>query len=117
MRGLLEEDFHVKVQNLILIDDEAFVFGAKGVPIEYDVVVTDDGATLIKIKSSVSRDDVYVFLRKIEFFKKRMGMEVRRGIIASSFFEMDSAEIAKKNGLEVYTGSKPSEQEGEGRNE
>ncbi|MDP7976760.1 MAG: endonuclease NucS, partial [TACK group archaeon] len=117
MRGLLEEDFHVKVQNLILIDDEAFVFGAKGVPIEYDVVVTDGGATLIEIKSSVGRDDVYVFLRKIEFFKKRMGMEVRRGIIASPFFERDSAEIAKKNGLEVYTGSKPSEQEGEGRNE
>ncbi len=112
MRGLLEQDFHVKVQNLILLDDEGFVFGAKGVPIEYDVVITDGGATLIELKSSVGRDDVYVFLRKVEFFKKRMGMEVKRGVIASPFFERDSAEVARRLGLEVYTGSKPSEGEG-----
>ncbi|WP_449462622.1 DUF3782 domain-containing protein [Tardisphaera miroshnichenkoae] len=113
MRGLLEKDFHVKVQNLILMDDEGFVFGSRGVPIEYDVVVMDGGATLIEIKASVGRDDVYVFLRKIEFYKKRMGMEVKRAVIASPFFERDSADIARKLGLEVYTGSKPKEGEAE----
>ena len=46
---------------------------------------------------------MYVFDRKVKFFKKHQGEKVSRKLVISPIIEPKAYEVAKKLGIEAYT--------------
>ena len=64
IKGLLEEDFGVRVEKWEYFDEEGFVYWRPST-VEVDVVVKDAKHILIEIKSHVTKNDVAIFLKKV----------------------------------------------------
>ena len=71
--------------------------------IELDVVIGDGKDMILEIKSSVSRADVAIFGRKVDFYTRREGKKVGRRAIVSPFVEERARQLASEMGIEVYT--------------
>jgi hypothetical protein len=100
LRGILEENFGVKVERVQYKDESGEVFGRPD-QVELDVVIYDDQMLVCEIKSSASRADVYTFERKVRSYEKRVGRKANRAILISPMIE--DAELAHTLGIEVYT--------------
>jgi hypothetical protein len=100
LRGILEENFGVKVEQVQYKDESGEVFGRPD-QVELDVVIYDDQMLVCEIKSSASRADVYTFERKVRSYEKRVGRKANRAILISPMIE--DAELARTLGIEVYT--------------
>jgi hypothetical protein len=100
LRGILEENFGVKVERVQYKDESGEVFGRPD-QVELDVVIYDDQMLVCEIKSSASRADVYTFERKVRSYEKRVGRKANRAILISPMIE--DAELARTLGIEVYT--------------
>jgi hypothetical protein len=100
LRGILEENFGVKVERVRYKDGSGEVFGRPD-QVELDVVIYDGQMLLCEIKSSASRADVYAFERKVRSYEKRVGRKADRAILISPMIE--DAELARRLGIEVYT--------------
>lgn len=57
----------------------------------------------MEISPSVSREDVTIFQRKVDFYEQVQEVEVARRIIVSPFVEPGADERARSMGIEVYT--------------
>lgn len=101
MKAILEEDFGVKVEQYLAFDPEGEVFGNPD-QVEIDLIIKNGKIIVIEIKSSISRGDVLLFNRKIQFYENREGKKVSRAIIISPMVESKAIELAKKYGMEVY---------------
>ena len=101
MKAILEEDFGVKVEQYLAFDPEGEVFGNPD-QVEIDLIIRDGKIIAIEIKSSISRGDVFMFNRKIQFYENKEGKKVSRAIIISPMVESKAIELAKKYGMEVY---------------
>ena len=100
LRGILEENFGVKVERVQYKDESGEVFGRPD-QVELDVVIYDGQMLVCEIKSSASRADVYVFERKVRSYEKRVGRKADRAILISPMIE--DTELARTLGIEVYT--------------
>jgi hypothetical protein len=100
LRGILEENFGVKVERVRYKDESGEVFGRPD-QVELDVVIYDGQMLVCEIKSSASRADVYAFERKVRSYEKRVGRKADRAILISPMIE--DAELARRLGIEVYT--------------
>jgi len=100
LRGILEENFGVKVERVQYKDESGEVFGRPD-QVELDVVIYDGQMLVCEIKSSASRADVYTFERKVRSYEKRVGRKADRAILISPMIE--DAELARTLGIEVYT--------------
>jgi hypothetical protein len=100
LRGILEENFGVKVERVRYKDESGEVFGRPD-QVELDVVIYDGQMLVCEIKSSASRADVYAFERKVRSYEKRVGRKADRAILISPMIE--DAELARTLGIEVYT--------------
>ncbi|WP_054843124.1 DUF3782 domain-containing protein [Vulcanisaeta souniana] len=65
-------------------DSEGYVFGYSSV-VDLDVVVKDDKALAVEIKSSVSRGDVVVFKRIIELYERVTGRRLDARYLVTYF--------------------------------
>ncbi|WPM32996.1 DUF3782 domain-containing protein [Hydrogenobacter sp. T-2] len=102
IKGILEEDFPVKVERYLAYDQEGEVFGRPD-QVELDLIIRDGKTLIAEIKSSMSKSDVFVLKRKVEFYKKREGKEVDRVLIISPMVDSKAMNLAKEYGFEVYS--------------
>ncbi|QID32483.1 DUF3782 domain-containing protein [Pampinifervens florentissimum] len=102
LKGILEESFPVKVERYINYDKEGIVFGRPD-QIELDLIIKNGEIIVAEIKSSMSKADVYAFLRKLDFYQSKEGVKVSRAIIISPMVDPKAKDVALKNGIEVYS--------------
>ena len=82
-----------EVFNYLVKDTEGFVFGHPS-EIEIDVIVTGEKTLVVEIKASVSKSDVFVFMKKGEYYTKKTGKKVDGMIMITPFVEDSAREIA-----------------------
>jgi len=101
IKGLLEEDFGVRVEKWEYFDEEGFVYWRPST-VEVDVVVKDAKHILIEIKSHVTKNDVAIFLKKSELYRRVTGVEPEL-MIVTPYIEPAAEAYAKDNKIRVYT--------------
>jgi len=101
LKGILKE-LGLKVERYIDYDTEGTVFG-RPEQIELDIVIKDSITLLAEIKSSISREEIYAFQRKVEFYERKKGIKVTRKAIISPFVDPRARPIAERLNIEVYT--------------
>ena len=104
LKGILEDTFGVEVLNVVEFDDTGTVFDAPD-QVELDIIVKNGVLMICEIKSSMSRGDVAIFNRKINFYEKRHDRKADRKIIVSPMVDRYGRKAAEKLGIEFYTGS------------
>ena len=102
LKSILEESFPVKVERYLSYDREGIVFGRPD-QIKLDLIIKNGEIIVAEIKSSMSKADVYAFLRKLDFYQSKEGVKVSRAIIISPMVDPKAKEVALKNGIEVYS--------------
>jgi hypothetical protein len=91
-----------RVERFWARDEEGFVFG-RPEQIEIDLLVRNETTIAAEIRSSVSKADVWVFLRKVEFLERLLNRKIDRKAIISPFVDDDALEFAQKTEVEVFT--------------
>ncbi len=91
-----------RVERFWARDEEGFVFG-RPEQIEVDLLVRNETTIAAEIRSSVSKADVWVFLRKVEFLERLLNRKIDRRVIISPFVDDDALEFAQQTGVEVFT--------------
>jgi hypothetical protein len=103
LRGLLERELGLRVEEWARMDREGRVFGHPG-RVEVDVAVRDGKVVLVEVKSHVGRADVYSFRRKAEFYEKVEGKKPSRLLMVTPYAEREALRTARHLGVEIYTG-------------
>jgi len=101
LKGILKE-LGLKVERYIGYDTEGTVFG-RPEQIELDIVIKDSITLLAEIKSSISREEIYAFQRKVEFYERKKGIKVTRKAVISPFVDPRARPIAERLNIEIYT--------------
>ena len=101
LKGILKE-LGLKVERYIDYDTEGTVFG-RPEQIELDIVIKDSITLLAEIKSSISREEIYVFQKKVEFYERKKGIKVTRKAVISPFVDPRARPIAERLNIEIYT--------------
>ncbi|MEM0329963.1 MAG: DUF3782 domain-containing protein [Archaeoglobaceae archaeon] len=101
IRGIIEKELGMKVEEWIGKDKEGFVFGFPS-DIEIDVAISDGKVILIEVKSSISQGDVLAFKRKAEFYERETGIKPSRLIIVTPFADDKAIELASNFGIEIF---------------
>ncbi len=101
LKAILEE-LGVKVERYHDYDTEGMVFGRPD-QVELDLLIYDNTLIVAEIKSSMSREEMHAFQRKVEFYESRHGKKVKRKIVISPMVEDRAKDLAKELGIEVYS--------------
>ena len=104
LAGILTESYGVTVQNVSFQDSDGKVFGRPD-QVEMDIVVTNGICMAIEIKSSVDKQAIYLFDRKVKAYSERKGRTVNRKIVISPMVDSRAFRVAKELGIEVFTRS------------
>jgi len=91
----------VRVEKWEYFDEEGFVYWRPST-VEVDVVVKDAKHILIEIKSHVTKNDVAIFLKKSELYRRVTGVEPEL-MIVTPYIEPTAEAYAKDNKIRVYT--------------
>ncbi|MEB3289546.1 MAG: DUF3782 domain-containing protein [Leptolyngbya sp.] len=102
LKAILEGTFGVQVLNVVEYDDAGEVFG-RPEQIELDLIIRNGDLILCEIKSSVSKPDLYAFLRKVEFYEKRHQRQATRKMVISPMVHPSAQPIGPRLGIEVYS--------------
>jgi len=102
IKGILEESFPVKVERYHERDEEGVVFGRPD-QLELDLIIKNGEVIVAEIKSSISKGDVAIFIKKVEFFIKKEGRPVSRKILISPMIDSSAKEFAESSGIEIYS--------------
>ena len=100
--SILEESFGVRVLNITEFDHEGEVFGHPD-QIELDIIIRNGLLIICEIKSSVSKNDMYIFGRKVRFYEKHHDTEATRQIVISPMVDRYARPVAEKLGIEVFS--------------
>ena len=98
----LLEDVGFKVEHYLKYDTEGKVFGHPD-QIEIDMIIRDRQVTLVEIKSSLSKGDVSLFKRKIDFYREKEKGKVDKKLIIAPFVEPGADKLASLFGMEICT--------------
>lgn len=98
----LLEDVGFKVEHYLRYDTEGKVFGHPD-QIEIDMIIRDRQVTLVEIKSSLSKGDVSLFKRKIDFYREKEKGKVDKKLIIAPFVEPGADKLASLFGMEICT--------------
>ena len=104
LAGTLTESYGVTVQNVSFQDSDGKVFGRPD-QVEIDIVVANGVCMAIEIKSSVDKQAIYLFDRKVQAYSEREGRTVNRKIVISPMVDSRAFRVAKELGIEVFTRS------------
>lgn len=102
LKGLLSTVTGLEVTNVVEYDAEGFVFGRPD-QVELDLVVKNGLLIICEIKSSVSKPDIYIFLKKAEFYQKQHFVKADRLIVISPMIDKKALELAKNWGIKTYS--------------
>lgn len=102
IKSVFKEFTNLRVEHYISYDKKGDVFGGPE-QVEIDVVLKNGSLWLMEIKSSISKPEVYTFIRKAEFYEKEKGRKADRLIIVSPMFNPDATVAAEKLGIETYS--------------
>ncbi|MCX8041469.1 MAG: DUF3782 domain-containing protein, partial [Thermodesulfobacteriaceae bacterium] len=104
LKGLLEENFPVKVERYVTKDLDGEVFeGYPGQLIELDLIIRDGELIVAELKSSISVADVWLFERKVRFFEKKEGKRVTKRVIISPMIDPRAEALIIELGITAYT--------------
>ncbi len=101
IKGILEENFPVKVERYRTFDEEGFVFG-KPDQIELDLIIKDGIVVVAEIKSSISKEELAIFLRKVKIFEKKEGRVVNKMLIISPMIDSKAQTFPRENGIKAH---------------
>jgi hypothetical protein len=101
LKGILEKSFGVEVINVNEFDDEGTVFGVPD-QVEIDIIVRNGELILCELKSSMSKADIYVFERKVQYYQRRHGRTASRRIVISPMVRPEARPVAERLGIEVF---------------
>ena len=101
MRGIVEEYFKGKVERWIYDDKEGFVFGYPSI-VDVDLIVKDGVHVLVEVKSSISRSDIAVLVRKGKLYERVRGIKPKLAVV-SPYVDENAAKDAEKLGIAIYT--------------
>jgi len=102
LQGILEESFGVQVINLREWDDSGEVFGRPD-QVELDVIIYNSTLILCEIKSAVSKADIALFERKVQWYEKRHSLKADRRIVISPLADARAERFARELGIEIYS--------------
>ncbi|RLF22136.1 MAG: hypothetical protein DRN15_09805 [Thermoprotei archaeon] len=103
LERFLQEYFKVaKVGKWKYFDEKGEIFGAPAL-IEIDVVVKDQKHLLIEVKSSASVNDVAIFNKKCELYKKIKGVTEVEKYLVTCFIDEKAKELARELNITVVT--------------
>lgn len=89
------------VERFLVRDEEGIVFGRPD-QVEIDLLIRDGEVIAVEMRASVSKSDVAVFLRKLEFLERVFKRTVTKAVIISPFIDDDARRFAEEMGIEVY---------------
>jgi len=101
LKAILEESFKVRVERYHDFDSEGIVFGRPD-QIELDLLIYDNTLIIAEIKSSMSKSDMYSFIKKVEFYESKHNVKAHRRIVISPMVDPKALEVAKAYSIEVY---------------
>jgi hypothetical protein len=101
LKGILEDSFGVEVLNINDYDDEGLVFG-RPEQVEIDIIVHNGAVIACELKSSMSKGDMYIFARKVDFYERRHRRPVERRIVISPMVHPSARPVAERLGIEVF---------------
>lgn len=102
LKWILGEVSGLEVINVVEYDEEGEVFGRPD-QIELDLVIKNGLLIICEIKSSVSKPDIYIFLKKAEFYQKQHFVKADRLIVISPMIDKKALELAKDWGIKTYS--------------
>lgn len=101
LRGILEEVADVQVLHVNDFDDAGEVFGRPD-QIELDIVIRNGLLIVCELKSSVSRSDVHIFERKVQFYERRHKRTASQKVIISPMVDPRAMSLIQTLGMRVY---------------
>jgi hypothetical protein len=101
MKTILEE-VGFTAKRYLTYDTEGEVFGRPD-QVELDVVLQDGKVIVLEIKSSLDREQVHLFSRKVAFYARKTGQQVTRQVIVTPYTERGAQELAEALGVEICT--------------
>ncbi|MCP4349140.1 MAG: DUF3782 domain-containing protein [Desulfobacterales bacterium] len=101
LKSILEDSFGVKVELYQDFDHEGVVFGRPD-QTEMDLIIHNGTLILCKIKSAVSKSEMYTFWRKKKFYEDRHQRTADRTIVISPMTDRAAADVAEKLGVEIF---------------
>ncbi len=102
LRAILEDYFGVQVLRFLEFDREGEVFGRPD-QIELDLIVKNGLLIIAEIKSSISREEMYAFSRKVDFYSRHHDRTADRVMVVAPMVQAGAGELAQNLGIEVYT--------------
>ena len=94
LREILTDTGYI-VQSYINSDSEGFVFG-RPAEIEIDIILKGDKTFVVEIKSSVSKSDVFIFMKKADFYQMKSGRNIDKLLMITPYIDDAAREIAKQ---------------------
>ena len=70
---------------------------------ELDVMIQDGKVIVVAIKSSLDREQVHLFSRKVAFYARKTGQQVARQVIVTPYTARGARELAEVLGVEICT--------------
>jgi len=102
LAGILGTSFGVEVLNVTEYDDAGEVFGRPD-QVELDVIIQNGLLLLCEIKASMSKSDMVIFERKVQFYEKRHNRKADRTLVISPMVDARARALAIELGIEVYS--------------
>jgi hypothetical protein len=102
MAGILRDEFGWQVEHVLIMDTEGYVFGRPD-QVEIDIAIHDGAHWLVEIRSSMSKPDMYTFVRKAELYERLREVQVARRIVISPMIHPQAREVAERLNIELYT--------------
>lgn len=102
LAGMLEEFYHGKVVQVIEYDSEGIVFG-RPEQVELDLVIADGHLIICEIKSSMSKNDMYMFSRKAAFYETKTSRKADQMMVISPMVDKKARQAAKDLGITIYS--------------
>jgi len=94
---ILSETGYV-VNNYVENDSEGFVSG-RPAEIELDIIVKGEKTIIVEITSSVSKSDIFIFMRKNDFYRNKTGRNPDKLLMITPYIDDTARDIAHQNGI------------------
>jgi hypothetical protein len=100
--SILVKSFNVEVQNFIGLDESGTVFGRPD-QIELDIIIKNGVLIIMELKSSISKNDLYIFERKVRWYESKFDIIVNRAIVVSPMVDRWAIAVAEKLKIELFS--------------
>ena len=102
LESILVKSFNVEVQNFIGLDESGIVFGRPD-QIELDIIIKNGVLIIMELKSSISKNDLYIFERKVRWYESKFDIIVNRAIVVSPMVDRWAIAVAEKLKIELFS--------------